>query len=172
MKPVRRIVTGLDDKGQSTIVFDSAMPDIFGGDGMEDFSAQGKLALAELWATAVPSNNSGNEDSLPTGEFKLEPNPGTVLIRMVEIPPEPEGLTGARDDKQTGADSHPGFHQTETTDIVIMLDGELYAMMETGETLLKTGDVLIQRGTNHAWSNRSGKPAKFAGIMISARPKE
>jgi len=45
----------------------------------------------------------------------------------------------------------------------------VYSMMETGETLLKAGDVLIQRGTNHAWSNRSGKPCKIAAVMLNAK---
>lgn len=167
MKPVRRVVTGQNEQGLSTVIFDSAMPDIFGGGGMQDFDAQGQLALAELWATAVPADNSGNQDSLRGGDFNLEPDPGSVMVRMVEIPPEPEGVAkpGA------GARSHPGFHTTQTTDIVIVLEGEIYAMLETGETLLKAGDVLIQRGTNHAWSNRSGAPVKFAGIMINAKTK-
>ena len=55
-------------------------------------------------------------------------------------------------------------------DFIIVLEGEIYSMMETGETLLKAGDVLIRRGTNHAWSNRSGKMCKIAAVMLNARP--
>ena len=50
---------------------------------------------------------------------------------------------------------HPGFHKTDTIDYAIVLSGEIYALMDEGEVLLKAGDVLIQRGTNHAWSNRT-----------------
>ena len=51
-----------------------------------------------------------------------------------------------------------------------MLSGEIYAMMDEGEVLLKTGDVLIQRGTNHAWSNRTKEPAVVAFVLIDADP--
>ena len=57
---------------------------------------------------------------------------------------------------------HPGFHKTATIDYAIVLAGEIYAMMDEGEVLLKAGDVLIQRGTNHAWSNRTAEPAVVA----------
>ena len=50
---------------------------------------------------------------------------------------------------------HPGFHKTNTVDYAVVLEGEIGAMMDLGETLLKTGDVLVQRRTNHSWSNRS-----------------
>ncbi len=162
---VRRIVTGTDDQGRSTFFMDSEVADVFSGGGMDDFEEQGSLALAELWKGMLPSDNSGNQDSLRPGEFDLEPDPGSLMVRIAEFPPEPEGVAKPGE----GLESHPGFHITDTTDIIIMLEGEIYSMMETGETLLKAGDVLIQRGTNHAWSNRSGKMAKFAAIMLSTR---
>ena len=48
-------------------------------------------------------------------------------------------------------------------------EGELVAIMDEEETVLRAGDVLIQRGTNHAWSNRSGQPARIAFILIDAK---
>jgi uncharacterized cupin superfamily protein len=50
-----------------------------------------------------------------------------------------------------------------------MLQGELVAIMDEEETVLRAGDVLIQRGTNHAWANRSGQPARIAFILIDAQ---
>lgn len=167
MKPVRRVVTGVNDKGQSVFLSDTAIPDVFGGGGMDDFAAQGSLALAELWATAVPADNVGNKDGVRPGPFDLEPDPNSLMVRIAEFPPEPPGIANPG----AGLESHPGFHETQTTDIIIVLEGEVYSMMETGEKLLKAGDVLIQRGTNHAWSNRSGKVTKIAAIMINAKPK-
>lgn len=166
MKPVRRVVTGHDDQGRSIFFMDSGIPDVFGGGGMEDFAAQGSLALAELWATGLPADNSGNKDSRRPGDYALEPSPGQMMLRIAEFPPEPEGI--AKPGK--GLESHPGFHKTDTVDFIIVLEGEIYSMMETGETLLKAGDVLIQRGTNHAWSNRSGKMCKIAAVMLNAKP--
>src|ERR671934_195087 len=61
---------------------------------------------------------------------------------------------------------HPGMHITDTIDYAIILFGEMYAVMDDGETLMRAGDVLVQRGTNHAWSNRSGQVCRVAFILI------
>jgi uncharacterized cupin superfamily protein len=61
---------------------------------------------------------------------------------------------------------NPGRHRTETVDYAIVLEGEIYAVMDEGETLMRAGDVLIQRGTNHAWANRSSKTARIAFVLI------
>ena len=61
-----------------------------------------------------------------------------------------------------------GFHQTDTVDYALVLEGEVYAVLDEDETLMRAGDVLIQRGTHHAWSNRSDKPCRMAFILIDA----
>jgi len=61
-----------------------------------------------------------------------------------------------------------GMHETRTTDFAIVMSGEIWAVMEDGETKLNAGDVLIQRGTNHAWSNRSEQPAAVTFVLIGA----
>jgi uncharacterized cupin superfamily protein len=61
------------------------------------------------------------------------------------------------------------MHRTDTVDYAIMLEGEMVAIMDSGETVLRAGDVLVQRGTNHAWANRSGRPARIAFVLIAAR---
>ena len=58
------------------------------------------------------------------------------------------------------------MHRTETVDYAIILEGEIWAVMDHGETLMRAGDVLVQRGTNHAWANRSGKTARIAFVLI------
>ncbi len=65
---------------------------------------------------------------------------------------------------------HAGFHKTDSIDYAIVLSGEIYAMMDDGEVLLTAGDVLVQRGTNHAWSNRTNDPAVVAFVLIDADP--
>ena len=65
---------------------------------------------------------------------------------------------------------HPGFHKTNSVDYAIVLSGEIYALMDEGEVLLRAGDVLVQRGTNHAWSNRTDEPARLAFVLIDAEP--
>ena len=62
------------------------------------------------------------------------------------------------------------MHKTSTVDYIIVLKGEIHAIMDKGETMLKAGDVLIQRGTNHSWSVRGRKPCIIAAVLVSARP--
>jgi quercetin dioxygenase-like cupin family protein len=64
------------------------------------------------------------------------------------------------------------MHKTDTVDYAIVISGEIYAVMEKGEVLLHPGDSLIQRGTNHAWSNRTEQPCVVAFVMVSAKPVE
>ena len=59
---------------------------------------------------------------------------------------------------------------TDTVDYAIVLEGEVWAVLDETETLLKTGDVLIQRGTYHAWDNRSNEVARIAFVLIDAEP--
>ena len=65
---------------------------------------------------------------------------------------------------------HPGFHATDTVDYAICLEGEVWAVLDDDETLMRPGDVLIQRGTHHAWSNRSDRICRMAFILIDADP--
>jgi hypothetical protein len=108
----------------------------------------------------------------------LPPKRGTIL-RIIDFPPEPQDARelerrlhatfggiyqDAQHDKRRGR--HPGMHRTLTVDYAIVLEGEIWAVMEQGETLMRAGDVLIQRGTNHAWANRSAKTARIAFVLI------
>ena len=65
---------------------------------------------------------------------------------------------------------HGGFHATDTVDYAICLEGEVWAVLDEDETLMRAGDVLIQRGTYHAWDNRSDTIARMAFILIDAQP--
>lgn len=65
--------------------------------------------------------------------------------------------------------AHPGMHTTESVDYAIVLQGEIYAVMEEGETLMRAGDILIQRGTAHAWSNRSNEFARICFVLIDGK---
>lgn len=65
---------------------------------------------------------------------------------------------------------HPGFHLTTTVDYAIVLEGEVWAILDDAETLLKAGDVLVQRGTYHAWDNRSDQVCRIAFILLDAEP--
>lgn len=175
-KSVRRVVTGHNAAGKSIFVMDGATPHVFS-------RAPGSAIVNELWETAkTPAENRGNEDSIKRGHRLPPPKNGSVF-RIIEYPPDKERLAAlekkhalpddgsghaqARDRKNP---RHLGFHKTDTVDYAIVLSGEIYALMDEGEVLLKTGDVLIQRGTNHAWSNRTGEPTFVAFVLIDADP--
>ena len=111
----------------------------------------------------------------------LPPKGGTV-IRVIDIPPEEQDpelrkrLTEAvfaaqfADAKHNSSSArHPGMHITDTIDYAILLQGELVAIMDEGETVMRAGDILIQRGTNHAWANRSDAVARIAFILVDGR---
>jgi mannose-6-phosphate isomerase-like protein (cupin superfamily) len=113
----------------------------------------------------------------------LPPPKSGSVFRVIEYPPDSERLAAiAREEKLPDDGSgraaatdrknprHAGFHKTNTIDYAIVLSGEIFAMMDDGEVLLKAGDVLIQRGTNHAWSNRTDAPALVAFVLIDAEP--
>ena len=65
---------------------------------------------------------------------------------------------------------HAHMHRTRSIDYAIVLSGEIWAVMDVGETKMVAGDVLIQRGTNHAWANRSNAPCVVAFVLIDAKP--
>lgn len=176
MKPVRRILTGHNDKGESIILEEGDAPNRNPIKGIEGF------VWTELWAMAnVPGNNDGNEDAVANRPVILHPEDGGLIFRVVDLPPDEVRFPPDTDRADTAAQfqggdayaagatsRHPGFHKTRTVDLAIVLEGEIYAMMDVGETKMEAGDILIQRGTNHAWSNRSGKVCRMAFVLIDS----
>ena len=175
-KAIRRVVTGHDAAGKSIFVIDGPSPHVFS-------RTKGSAIVHELWETArTPADNRGNADAIARGHRLPPPKNGSVF-RIIEYPPDSERLAAiAREEKMPDDGSgraaasdrnnprHAGFHKTATIDYAIVLGGEIYAMTDAGEVLLKAGDVLIQRGTNHAWSNRTEEPAVVAFVLIDAEP--
>jgi mannose-6-phosphate isomerase-like protein (cupin superfamily) len=173
-RPFRRVVTGHDANGRSIFVADGPAPTVF------DRGA-GATAVTEFWETgATPASNAGNADPTLGKPQQLPPPKNGSKFRVVEYPPDSRrvaALHGAsHDNKSEGYvrdlanKRHPGFHKTATIDYAIVLSGEIYALMDDDEVLLKAGDVLIQRGTSHAWSNRTEQPCCIAFVLIDAEP--
>ena len=127
----------------------------------------GGLRLTEIWTTGS------------TPVRRIEPDAGCSIFRVVEYPPDSERLRSLQPEEHfasmgaQAADSarrrHPGMHRTKTIDYAIVLSGEIYAVLDEGEVLLKAGDVLVQRGTSHAWSNRTDEAARIAFVLIDAQ---
>ena len=131
-----------------------------------------------VWRTTASPAPVDEPDSVKAHQGILPPGNGTIL-RIIDFPPEPQDpeerrrriaatfggiFQDAAHDKREG--KHPGMHTTQTVDYAIVLEGEIYAVMDEGEALMRAGDVLIQRGTNHAWANRSSKTARIAFVLI------
>lgn len=174
MNTFKRVVTGQNDKGQSIVLFNDhgASPKIL--------QKAGGLVLTELWETQeTPANNQGHEERARTIQ-KIEPEHAGSLFRLIEYPPDSIRLksidTKAHfssmgvDTTNDPVKAHPGMHKTNTIDYVVIVKGEIYAVLDEGEVLLRAGDCLIQRGTHHAWSNRSNEPCLIAFVLISATP--
>jgi quercetin dioxygenase-like cupin family protein len=168
----RRAVTGHDRNGKSIFIMDGTVPITArpGGAG---------VAVTELWKTfSSPADNTGSEET--TGkQFQLLPTKNGSVFRIVEY--QPDSLRSKADhvaqfrdmdapEARDVAARHFGFHRTNTIDFAIVLSGEIYALMDEGEVLLNAGDVLVQRGTNHAWSNRTNEPVRIAFVLIDALP--
>ena len=173
LRQIRRIVTGHNEKGKSVIASDGPSPHVLTIPGRPDFG------LTNLWVTnATPASNAGRADAAAR-PVVLEPPRGGSIFRVVEFPPDDAGpldrdaafaAMGADHAKDPDASRHPGMHKTASVDYAVVLSGEIWALVDEGETLLRAGDCLIQRGTNHAWSNRSGAPCLVAFILVSAEP--
>ncbi len=175
-KPIRRVVTGHRD-GKSVFLRDGAAPHVYQ-------RAVGGVRITELWETnSAPANNASEGD--PTDRpLRLEPPANGSIFRILEFLPESQQEaalsqqmaagddgSGIVDALKRGASARAlGFHKTDTIDYIVILSGEIHALMDEGEVRMEAGDVLVQRGTNHAWTNRSDKPARLAFILIDAHP--
>ena len=178
--PFRRIVTGHDAAGKAIIQEDRAVPRV------QQVGGEHGPRFFEVWSTREnparidrASGEPGEEDII------LAPPKNGTRIRVLDIPPDdasfetlsPEQIkahfaeVGAADaSSNVGAGSRHAFmHRTETIDYGIMLEGELTLVMDEGETVIRPGDIVIQRGTNHGWANRSGKSCRIAFVLIDGK---
>jgi len=169
---VRRVVTGVGEDGRSRILSDRLLPT-----GREP---DGSFLRIGLWVTdASPASNQGTADPVPDGMIDqvVPPSPGGTVVRIVDIPPEAAwpalgglmAMEGVVVDPARAA-RHPGFHKTATVDYAVCLEGEVWMLLDEDETLLRPGDVIVQRGTHHAWSNRSDRVCRVLLVMVDAEP--
>jgi mannose-6-phosphate isomerase-like protein (cupin superfamily) len=164
----RRVVSGFDEYGKSTIVADAyttrrvAMP---------------AFTVCDIWETQSLPVPIGQDPA--EGEVTLLPPTTGFTYRVTTFPPDSETDPATFGDSlggMGGEDAHdeaanvPGMHVHETVDIVTVVSGEVHVVLEAAETLLKQGDTVILRGAMHAWSNRSNKPCTVTSLMMGATP--
>ncbi len=148
-KPVRRIVCVDGPDGKSKAIEDGPAPDV-----RTDPERPGFFSTL-IWATdSTPARIDGASEPacLP---HALYPPPGGSLCRIVTFPPDRAFRGGMRT-------PHAGMQKTRTLDFCIVLEGEITLALDTEEVELKAGDTVVQRGTSHAWSNRSDSPCVVA----------
>ncbi|MCI3953859.1 MAG: cupin 2, conserved barrel domain protein [Burkholderiales bacterium] len=169
VRPTRRIVTIDREPGKSSLVADGPAPDV------RTDPARPGYACARLWVTdSTPAKIVFETLHLP---YTLEPPPRGSVCRVETFPPDDswKGKVGApqvqafyRAIGSPGASTysplapHPYMQKTRTLDFCLVLDGEIVLVLDTQEVVLKAGDIVVQRGAHHAWSNRSSQPAVVA----------
>jgi mannose-6-phosphate isomerase-like protein (cupin superfamily) len=171
IEKVRRIVTTNDAKGRSRILIDSDNNKTIG-------------VLTELWKTeSTPASNAGNKDNAADSN-QLEPPRRGTLFRYFQIAPESQSSHLTREERykaaadwfaemngshlQPDTSRHPAMHTSKTTDYIILLSGQITLMLDDGEVDLKPFDVVVQRGTNHAWVNRGKEDALLMAVLVDA----
>ena len=167
---VQRIVV-IDENDKSRVIADGPSPDVRCDPARPGFSS------ARMWVTdctPVKLRNLRESLNLP---HTLEPPPQGSVCRLVTFPPE-SGYIDKVDAKEVqayfeavgspGASTysaharHPYMQKTRTLDFCLVIEGEITLVLDTEEVHLAAGDTVVQRGTNHAWSNRSGRPCTVA----------
>ena len=168
---IRRIVTGHDAQGRAIVTEDQLAPSVHTNPKRVGYH------LTQLWMTDQTPAFVGNDADPTSRPLKLEPPKNGTVVRIIEFGPEGEWLekidahgtkvawgalgTQTASTNQTGQAKHPFMHRTQTVDYALVLEGEITLVLDEEEVLMKTGDFLVERGTNHAWANRSGKCAVF-----------
>jgi mannose-6-phosphate isomerase-like protein (cupin superfamily) len=169
MRPTRRVVTGHDASGKAVVLIDGAAPNA------KLRKATG-LTSTLLWVSdGSPADNSGNADSADR-DIGVAPPPRGSIFRIVDFPPASEvgtvdnaamlkemGLSGGHADPR-----HATMHRTRSVDYAVVISGEIDMLLDDSEVHLGAGDVLVQRGTNHAWVNRGKENCRIAFVLIDA----
>ena len=177
--PVRRVVTGHDAAGRAIIQSDAppTRVQVVGEHGPTFY---------EIWntrETPAPIDRQGGEPV--EAQLTLAPPKGGTRIRVLDIPPETAQMAtidaasarahfaeiGAAEASThgQGESKHPFMHRTQSVDYGIVLEGEITLIVDEGETTVRAGDIVVQRGTNHGWANRSGANCRIAFILVDGR---
>jgi quercetin dioxygenase-like cupin family protein len=148
-EPIRRVITGHDNKNVAKVIME--------GPATNTKRPREGVASTLMWCS----------DAMPA-DIAIGENVEDMGARILGTAPPANGTRFAVIDFPPG--NKPHMHRTETIDYVIVLEGEIEMDMDDSTVKLKAGDVMVQRGTNHAWSNRSNARARVAFVLIDAEP--
>ncbi len=147
--PIRRVVTGHDASHVAKVLIDSPATNA-------KYPGPGTVSTLIWSSDRTPADIAVGEAIEDMGARVLgsPPPPNGTRFAVIDFPPGNAAIT----------------HRTETLDYVLVLSGEIEMDMDASTVKLKAGDVMVQRGTNHAWVNRSSAPARVAFVLIDAEP--
>ncbi len=169
---MRRVITGDDASGQSLVIIDGGPSSLIG-----DAQSGG---LFEIWEDAATGPlDPGDHRDLGGKEPVLGPGSGNVQVRWFVVSPTPDGAPREQLNAAARArfaqfhgehhiidqSRHPAMHKTHSIDVICLLQGDVSLILDDAETRIKPGQVVIQRGTNHAWEAHGG-PALLMGVLI------
>ncbi len=172
---IRRVVTGKDATGKAITMIDAPAGSVH---HREELGVTNTL----LWVTdSVPGDLASKEDTA-NRKVGIVPPPGGTIFRVIDFAPGKEvkadyetrlrilqGIGLAPEGASRNKPRDPGMHRTRTIDYALVLSGEIDMLLDDSEVHLKAGDVLIQRGTNHAWVNRGDAPCRVAFILLDGK---
>ncbi len=173
----KRVVTGHDGNGRAVVASSGPTPNVF------PLAAVPGTVFYEIWNSATTPALLDNASDPTAKPLQLSPGPLGSVIRVVDIPPDSvQNQVSAEEAAAAFAEigeAHAGtaqanskhklMHRTETLDYGIVTEGEVWLVLDEEEVQLKRGDVVVQRGTNHAWSNRTEAMARMVFILLDGR---
>ena len=175
---IHRVVTGHNTQGRAVVASQGPLPTVV------EIAAIPGTVFHEVWSTSQSPAVVDNGPDPTLGPLVLPPPQSGTRIRFVDIPPDtPEFLARGAERmhdafSQIGdaaastvkTDSpHPLMHRTESVDYGVVIEGELTLVLDEGAVPLRPGSVVVQRGTNHAWANRSGAPCRMLFVLVDGR---
>lgn len=173
--PIHRVVTGHDAEGKAVVVSNGPLPTV------QEIQAIPGTVFHEVWATSGSPAPVDNGPDPTVGPLTLPPPKLGTRMRFVDIPPDTVDylqhgaermhdafaqLGDAAASTVKASSPHPLMHRTESVDYGVVIEGEMTLVLDDSEVLLKPGSVVVQRGTNHAWANRSGQPCRMLFVLV------
>ena len=168
---MRRVVTGHNEEGKSIVTIDGPPPCSIG----EDVGG-----LFELWNTDGSIINTKDTSDKADTKIVLSPPKNGTKFRYFQINPTPkevpeevlQNIAAEAFDKigaahhRVDTSKHPAMHKTDTIDYIILLKGDVTLILDEEEVDIKPHDVVVQRGTNHAWVNNGSEPALLIAVLV------
>jgi len=172
-----RVVTGHDSRGRAVIAMEGEPPTVV------PLRAVPGMIFHEIWNTGASPARIDNGADPTLKPLQLQPPSRGSTIRVVDFPPDSVRAALSEQDAaaafaEVGAASagtghassrHHMMHRTQTIDYGIVLCGEMWLVLDEGEVRLRPGDIVVQRGTNHAWSNRTETTTRMVFILLDGQ---